>query len=295
MTFAARLLEVLRPPVVGLRFVDRFKVRVSSTLYLLLRVALTPWPKRIRAKFLEKAGIFRNTVIFNIFGVVDGQTVFCRARQPDHHVMSRSYETEIVELLERELSPNSIVVDVGANVGKYVLIAGRIILPQFGGYVVGIEPEPSAYRALLENCKLNGLEAVFCLNEAVLDHTGQVCLRVPNWTIWSTAGSQEHNGGVWVNTDTLDNIVLRRLKLRSIDWLLIDVEGSGIEVLREGIGTLQLTRNVVVETHSGACLAYTREILAHAGFTLWEEKIWAHIDPTLLHVIGHKGPLSRII
>lgn len=73
-----------------------------------------------------------------------------------------SAEKETLEQLTGLLKPGDVVYDVGANVGLYSTVVGRLVGNQ--GRVVAFEPDARSYRRLQENLALNGLTNVltFC-------------------------------------------------------------------------------------------------------------------------------------
>ena len=62
------------------------------------------------------------------------------------------------------------IVDVGANIGAYTILAAEKVGKD--GKVIAIEPEPRNYEQLLENIKLNNFQNVIPKNIALTDHEG---------------------------------------------------------------------------------------------------------------------------
>jgi FkbM family methyltransferase len=60
--------------------------------------------------------------------------------------------------------PNNgeIVVDVGAAIGKFSLLAAK-----YGAYVISIETHPITFNSLMKNIELNGFKNMRALNIAV--------------------------------------------------------------------------------------------------------------------------------
>ncbi len=134
------------------------------------------------------------------------------------------------ELCSSGMVPN--LVDVGANIGLYSMIAGQH-LP-----VYSFEPHPFTYGAFLENRRLNGVEAqVHALQAALGDESGSVSFSDdPGSSINHVQVSPDETGPF------LDVEILR-----GDDWasregvrpglVKIDVEGHEDSVLR-GFGSL---------------------------------------------------------
>src|SRR3989442_14470010 len=90
----------------------------------------------------------------------------CRARTTDFDIVNPNHEAELVRGIERRLAraPNgdSVFVDVGAHVGKYTILAARLL--GSGGRVVAPEPAPSTFAALTSNGALDGLDNLPAVN-----------------------------------------------------------------------------------------------------------------------------------
>jgi len=65
-----------------------------------------------------------------------------------------TYEIGLTTLLPRLLAAGDTVVDVGANIGYYSVLAGKAVGPT--GHVVALEPHPGNARLLQTNLVLNG-------------------------------------------------------------------------------------------------------------------------------------------
>src|SRR5690349_4244048 len=63
------------------------------------------------------------------------------------------HEFEDMAFMLHLLRPEDLFVDVGANVGSYVVLAGAV-----GARCVAFEPVPASFKGLLDNIRLNGLE-----------------------------------------------------------------------------------------------------------------------------------------
>ena len=126
-------------------------------------------------------------------------------------------------------TPNEgdVVVDVGAHVGKYALIAAKRVGKE--GKVVAVEAHPENFKALLNNIRLNDFQNVITLNAAAFNEEGKT-LRL--FGQWDTAYSLKswHAECTRVETRTTDSI-LKQYGIRNADWVKIDVEGAETEVL----------------------------------------------------------------
>ena len=74
------------------------------------------------------------------------------------------------------LKPGDTVVDIGANIGSFTVLAASIVGP--GGRVIALEPVSGTFARLQKNVGLNRLENVTCRNEAVDSRAGTLEIRV---------------------------------------------------------------------------------------------------------------------
>jgi FkbM family methyltransferase len=85
------------------------------------------------------------------------------------------WEPNLTHWVRNSLSPGDVFVDVGAHVGYYTLVAGRIVGDD--GQVVAVEASRSTCRTLRRNVAMNALGNVDCVNAAAAAQRGSVELR----------------------------------------------------------------------------------------------------------------------
>jgi FkbM family methyltransferase len=177
-----------------------------------------------------------------------------------------NYEGVERRLVSRYLKRGMTVIDIGANVGLYSLIAEKLVSP--GGSVWAVEPSLDSYDRLLRNLKLNKARLVTAVKVALSakDDRSAILLRetghqdgerylLPDgWKVESPADTEE------VPTISLDTLCKRR-GIRSVDFIKMDVEGGEYEVLRGATETLTANPGMVM------VFEHTREGCARAGST----------------------------
>ena len=141
------------------------------------------------------------------------------------------YEEETTRLFERILKPGMAVLDVGAHVGYYSLLAARHVGPT--GKVYSFEPEADNYELLLKNIELNGYTNIHAVNSAISNLVGSRTLFLTSLDSGRHStyrhGLQER-GEVAVDTSTLDAF-LESLGWPTVDLVKVDVEGAEMDVL----------------------------------------------------------------
>jgi FkbM family methyltransferase len=173
------------------------------------------------------------------------------------HRLGKDYDSAVASFLRERVKPGAVCVDVGANVGVYVLQFAHWSAPS--GRVIAFEPNPCA-RAVLENhIHFNGLAGRVTVVPAAVSSSAGVAtlyaagadgmsrLNEPNSAIAQRVRE------VAVQTVTLDEYCER--ERLTPDWLFIDIEGFEIAAL-EGARNLIESRGaamgIVVEMHPNA-------------------------------------------
>ena len=153
-------------------------------------------------------------------------------------------------LLLHLLRPDDLFVDVGANVGAYTVLVGRLT----NATVVAVEPVPETYRKLLRNIRLNDLAGV-----ATAVHAG-LAAKAGVLRFTTGRGGLNHvatdDSGIEVPVTTVDAL----MQGRSPVALKMDVEGYETLVLEggpESFGKPELQVVVVELNGSGARYGYS--------------------------------------
>jgi len=180
---------------------------------------------------------------------------YCKNNKDDFTTMTMR-EDEIIHHFNTK--QGDIVVDVGAHIGKYTLIASKRV--GANGKVIAIEAHPGNYEMLNRNIKLNGLTNVTTLNYAVYSKESKVKLFLPgeksNHSIYNTllpSRATDEGKFVEVTADTLDNLLQKNgISNAEVNWLKIDVEGAELEVLKGAHVVLSNSNHIrlLIEVHN---------------------------------------------
>jgi len=143
-----------------------------------------------------------------------------------------TYERETVEIFRKIVKPGMTVVDVGAFIGYYSLLAARLVGRQ--GKVYAFEPNPEAFAILSRNIEENGYQRVIrAIPKAVSNHGGKVQLFLAEREAAQTSlypGKRGANRSVDVETVILDEFFSQE-GWPEVHVVKIDVEGAEVEVL----------------------------------------------------------------
>lgn len=147
------------------------------------------------------------------------------------------FEPDCWDFVRGFLRPGMVVLDVGANLGQYTLLAANRVSPQ--GRVHSFEPSERIFRELQFNVELNRLSDRCTLNRlAVSDVPGVARLSryEEGAEVFGSLGTHkrcEANiiGYEEVRTVTLDQYVQEN-KIERVDFMKIDVEGAELLAFR---------------------------------------------------------------
>jgi FkbM family methyltransferase len=141
------------------------------------------------------------------------------------------FEGETVELFLKLLTPGMTVLDVGANVGIYTLLAAERVGP--AGRVYAFEPTHHVAAKLRSNVRLNGFDNVDVNEMAVSDSCGEA-------TLFYVEDDGENNilapepgydTSAKIPTITLDEFMALK-GIDKVDVIKMDIEGAELMALR---------------------------------------------------------------
>lgn len=209
----------------------------------------------------------------------------------DKRAHSCSKEPETVEWIERYIEPGEVVYDIGANVGAYALLAGRVKQAK----VYAFEPSFSTFAQLSRNVALNNLsERVAPMYVALADKTALIHF---NYSSLETGTALHALGAAGefrpvhrqpILSFSLDDLV-EQFGLEYPQHIKLDVDGIEHAILKGASKVLAHPglRSIIVETEE------TRDgssdigiLLREAGFSL--ASVHVHNSNPL-----HLGPYVR--
>lgn len=137
-----------------------------------------------------------------------------------------AYERQQTRLFKGLLKPGMVVLDIGANIGYYSLIAARIVGPN--GKIYAFEPEPRNYELLEKNISVNGCTNVVPVQRAVSNRRGRVRLFIDKVNLGGHSLSKggESAESIEVEATTVDDFLKEVREERSVDVMRMDVEGA---------------------------------------------------------------------
>ncbi|HLM66817.1 MAG TPA: FkbM family methyltransferase, partial [Longimicrobium sp.] len=152
-------------------------------------------------------------------------------------ILNGTYEPEQTRLFEQHIRPGGTVLDVGANVGYYTLLAS--VLAGDAGRVHAFEPEPRNAEFLRRHAAINRRANVTVRQAAVSDRAGTARF---DFGSGSGTGRLAHAGAIEVRTLRLDDYCTEHGLAPTA--VKIDVEGAEVAVLEGARGMLERYRPV---------------------------------------------------
>ena len=127
------------------------------------------------------------------------------------------------------LRAGMVVVDVGANIGMYALLAARAVGTE--GRVFAFEPVPELHRRLVGNIAVSGADNVSACQIAVSDRSGMALFHLGRSESMGSLYRAQTSASIEVPTETLDGF-LERQRVPRVDAVKIDAEGAEMHIVR---------------------------------------------------------------
>ena len=147
------------------------------------------------------------------------------------------------------IEPDDVILELGANIGYYVLIESTKLSDK--GFIYAVEPGPENYELLKRNITLNDIRNIETHNMAISNEKGTAKLylgQACNLHSLIKSKTNPETDFVEVPTDTVDNFLKGR---KPITCLRMDIEGFEtelIEGMRETLKSKHFTK-MFVEIH----------------------------------------------
>jgi FkbM family methyltransferase len=180
-------------------------------------------------------------------------------------MVSPAFEPYVKAILYKGLKSNDVVIDIGANIGVYVIPLAKKV-----GQVIAFEPHPKSFEMLEKSVELNQLHNVVVINKSVSDSKNhEVLLDISDGPTYSKVIPTDFLGKVttYTKTESIDLDTALAGKDR-VDWLLIDVEGHEINVLKGARNILQRYSPKIIAEISVNKFDKVSEILSNHGYSI---------------------------
>jgi len=167
-----------------------------------------------------------------------GHTMFLDHRDSLFLARHGRHDQQITCLFEQFVSEGDTVVDVGAHIGYYTVIASDLVGKT--GKVFAFEPDPTNFALLEKNLAVNGCDNVTAIQKAVSNAVGTTDLYISPVNTGDNMTCDDGNGWphVEVETTTIDEYF--KEYPNQIDFVKLDVQGDECNVFS---GMVKTTEN----------------------------------------------------
>jgi FkbM family methyltransferase len=220
-----KLFSLLIKPLVGSGI---GKSHFVANLYQKIMLSILPKNERI----IEVEG-------FRIKVLVEGYITDIATELLFKHV----HEPITTNIFKKLIKTGDCVVDIGANVGYFTLLASKLV--GWRGKVFSFEPEAGNMKLLKENIGLNKFDNIEPFQIAVSDKPGRTKFYTSSKESakHSLIHINEHDGSCIVEIEKLDDIIDKSIK---INFLKTDTEGNELAVLQGAEKTILRSPDIKV-------------------------------------------------
>jgi FkbM family methyltransferase len=156
------------------------------------------------------------------------------------------YEPLVTAVVQKEVGPDNVVLDIGAHIGYYTLIFANLVGRQ--GKVFAFEPVPSNFALLQKNVQLNGYHGVALIQKAVSDKEDKAVIYLNEDNSGDNRIYDSHDGrrSVEIETVALDSYFVGFQG--RIDFIKMDIQGAEHAALCGMADLLKRNRGVKLVT-----------------------------------------------
>lgn len=148
------------------------------------------------------------------------------------------WERKIVELIQKYVKPNTIVLDIGAHIGTHTMMMSRCVQ---NGIVIAFEPQAKLHRELIMNLRLNNCKNVIPVHSALGAQNGFAYLEPVRSDNEGYRCITSKRPTEQVPLTTLDSF-----QLTSVSCIKMDVESYEFEVLQGAYETIMNNKPVII-------------------------------------------------
>lgn len=269
----------------------------------------------IKNKNIAEIEINQNQVILK---TKNGIRLICDSLDKRHIFMEilnfGDYDPVELQMIKRFLKKDSVVLDIGANIGWYAINLSKSV-PQ--GRIIAFEPIPKTYGNLIKNIALNGLGNIKTYNTGLSKKAGYFNFYYNrNYTGASSLVdiiNAQDVALVKCRVEKLDDF-LKKSKIRQVDFIKCDVEGAEKLVIQGGLEAIKQNRPIIFiellrkwsakfNYHPNSVISMLKEI-GYGCYVINKTKLkkikeiietTRHTNFCFLHINKHSKLLSRLI
>lgn len=159
-----------------------------------------------------------------------------------HLLTFGTFDLSQTEMLGTIIRPGMRVIDAGANIGYFTLLAAKAVGNE--GSVWAFEPEPDNFNLLIKNIEANGYTTVHAIPMALSNESSSRLFFTDRRSgvhgSFSSDNLWREGDGLQVSTTTLDDFARTEMDGALIDFIKVDIQGAealfvegAIDILRD--------------------------------------------------------------
>jgi len=142
-------------------------------------------------------------------------------------------------MFKRIIKPEMFVLDIGANMGYYSLLSVKLM--KGTGKIISFEPTSEGFKRLKTNVLKNSFKDIFLEKIGISNENKELKAKIrSSWKMKELEDPIEEE----ISLMKLDDYV-KQNKLKKIDFIKIDVDGYGYEILKGAKNTLEKHRPIL--------------------------------------------------
>jgi len=170
-----------------------------------------------------------------------------KVRLPTRYInyFPENYEEENFKFLNQVCKPGAVIIDIGAHIGLFSVIASKITGAK--GKVYAFEPSPTTYNILQNTIRLNiAGDTVETFQKAVSSTAGTTKFYISDDVVDNSNSlvsylEDRELKGIDITLTTVDDFVKEK-KITQLNFIKIDVEGVELDTLRGAENTFKILR-----------------------------------------------------
>lgn len=178
-----------------------------------------------------------------IYRLRNGLKFITRKGTGDIFVLCEIAATNVYHL--EKIKPTDIVIDVGAHIGVFSVIAS-----QRAKSVIALEPVSDNFSLFKKNIEINKCKNIIPIKKALSSKTGKTKIYTGDNTVAHSLVSKDNkNSYEDIETTSLQDLI-KLYKLKSIDFLKMDCEGAEHNILNKmPLAVLKKIKRIHMESH----------------------------------------------
>ena len=194
-------------------------MKVKKRIVKIFKILVRPFLKKGIGKFFPVKAGYNFLISFLNPIIVEGNKIFVEPTDGLGLLISPAYEPFGTQIFKREVKEGDTVLDLGAHIGYYTLIAAKLVGPK--GRVFAFEPNPGNFAFLKKNIKINGYRNIAPVQKAISNKNGigrlYLARKSVSHRMYKSYGNQPF---LEVETIRLDDFIKGR-----VDVVRLDIEG----------------------------------------------------------------------